>query len=69
MGRNILSGSDMADLRKMKVAYICSFVSSIDRQIYLAGQLLFDVWGFSWGWAGLGHWSTNSPGSIGASMF
>jgi len=29
----------------------------------MAGQLLFDVWGFGCVWVGLGHGSIISPGS------
>ena len=41
---------------QMQVVHICKVVSSIDRKtdvdvrciILMAGQLLFDVWGFAW---------------------
>jgi len=62
----------VAHVRKMQVVYICNFVSSIDRQIhfvyslvhyFMAGQLFFDVWGYSWVWVGLDIGSISSPGS------
>ena len=55
----------------MQVVYTCNFVSSTDRLINIAvrciilvaGQLLFDVWGFGWVGVGTGHESISSPGS------
>ena len=65
-------GSELTDLRKMQVVYICNFASNIEREIVLQLGASF-LWQANSGsillsaqlavWVGLGHGSTRSLGS------